>query len=87
MNYFMSKLSTYFNFTSLSWWSGVGLIVLGTMEILGYTGTWINAGNQLALEVAGMSMTGAGKIVFGLGFVGIRAKLSRIHSEVKGTAP
>lgn len=74
----MDKLKSYFNPGSLSWWSGIVAIILGTVSAFGFDHPAIGEfGRVIAALTGGTDASPAGLILLGTGIIGIRAKLSR----------
>lgn len=74
----MGKFKSYINPGSLSWWSGIVAIALGTASAFGLDHPALGEFSKvIAALTGGTDASPAGLILLGTGIIGIRAKLSR----------
>jgi len=80
----MQKWKSYVNITSLAWWGGIFAIVLGVLGIVmpeSYAVTEV--GKLVMLLIGGSEHSSPGMMIaFGMGVIGIRAKLERKEWDV-----
>lgn len=70
----MKTLRYYFKPNSLTWWSGILLIVLGALQALEVDFTGIDVISEVISGLVGASSAPAQMILFGLTAVGIGAR-------------
>lgn len=76
----MTKLRSYFQPDSLTWWSGVALIAMGALNIL-KPETEAYGQVLTALTGTGDYMPPAMMIAFGTGLIGKAGKLKRMEAQ------
>lgn len=78
----MTKLASYFHPTSLTWWAGVIAILIGVAQALGFAHPSLGVFGQVIAALTGSGdASPAGLILIGAGYVGLRAKLSRMAAQ------
>jgi len=72
----------YFRPKSTAWWGGVGLIALGIAQISCRDCQLSEASQIMTAVLGGADSSPVGSILFGLGIIGIRDKLSRLKQTL-----
>jgi hypothetical protein len=80
----MKKLKSYFDYDSVAWWGGILAIVLGLLGIFMPDSYAVSEfGKLIMLLIGGSEHSSPGMMIaFGMGIIGIRAKLERDHYDV-----
>ena len=73
----MNRLRSYVQPLSLTWWSGVALIVSGLLRIWGLEIPFLTPAVRPVIDALFSSTDPGLMIMTGLGFIGMRAKLER----------